>query len=142
MTVKIRPGTHEDLYGAFVAFRLSLHELNQSLGLAALEDKPGPNDFPSAFEYFEPLTEHLFQTARYFYVAEENGEIAGFARSVQRDAILQLSELFVRPDRQAQGVGKKLLEMAFPANETYNRVVIASPDVRAITRYLKSGLQM
>jgi GNAT superfamily N-acetyltransferase len=142
LTINIRPGTNEDLYGAFMAFRLALHRLNQSLELATPDDKPGPEDFPPAFEYFRPLTEHLAQTARHFHVAEENGEILGFARSVLRDDILQLSELFVRPDRQTQGVGKGLLEAALPLDDAYNRVVISSPDVRAMTRYLKSGLKM
>jgi hypothetical protein len=47
----------------------------------------------------------------------------------------------VHPDNQAQGVGKLLFEAAFPADGAENRVIIASPDVRAVSRYLKSGVQ-
>jgi hypothetical protein len=58
-----------------------------------------------------------------------------------RDGVRQLSELFVHPDQQARGVGKRLLESAFPADGVHNRVVIGTSDVRALTRYLKSGVK-
>jgi len=58
-----------------------------------------------------------------------------------RDGIRQLSELFVHPDKQAQGVGKRLLEAAFSPDAAHNRVVIGTSDVRAVARYLKSGVK-
>jgi GNAT superfamily N-acetyltransferase len=142
MAIEIRPGTREDLFGAFIAFRLALHRLNQSLELSSPEDKPGPESFAAHFEIFRPYTEHLADTADQFWVAEEEGEIVGFSRSIFRDGIRQLSELFVHPDKQTQGVGKHLLESAFPTQGANNRVIISSPDVRAVTRYLKSGVKI
>src|SRR5215207_2835544 len=142
MTIKIRPGTRADLFGAFIVFRLALHRLNQSLGLASPEGKPAPESLSEHFEIFRSYTEHLIQTADQFWVAEEEGEIIGFSRSILRDGIRQLSELFVHPDKQTQGVGKRLLEAAFPSEGAKNRVIISSPDVRAVTRYLKSGLKI
>jgi len=142
MTIKIRPGTSEDLFDAFVVFRLALHRLNQNLGLAFPEDKPDPENFPAHFEIFRTYTEHLTQTADQFWVAEEEGEIFGLARSILRDDIRQLSDFFVHPDKQSQGVGKRLLESAFPADGANNRVIIATPDVRAVTRYLKTGVRI
>ena len=59
MTIEIRPGTSEDLFGAFVVFRLALHRLNQSLELATPEDKPDPRSFSAHFEIFRTYTEHL-----------------------------------------------------------------------------------
>ena len=110
MTIIIRPGTREDLFGAFVVFQLALHGLYQSVGQASPEDKPRSEDLSPAFEYFRMFTEHFSQTAEHFWVAVEEGEIIGFSRSMVRDGIRQLSELFVHPDKQAQGVGKRLLE--------------------------------
>lgn len=141
MTVVIRPGTRDDLFDAFVVFQLALHGLQQSVGEALPEDKPDPENLSPAFEYFRMFTEHLAQTAETFWVAEDEGEFIGFARSVVRDDIQQLSELFVRPDRQARGVGKRLLEAAFSADGIHNRVVIGTSDIRAVTRYLKSGVK-
>jgi GNAT superfamily N-acetyltransferase len=107
MTIEIRPGTNEDLFDAFVVFRFALHRLNQSLELASPEDRPNPEDLAAHFEIFRTYTEHLAQTADQFWVAEDEGEIIGFSRSILRDGIRQLSELFVHPDKQAQGVGKR-----------------------------------
>jgi GNAT superfamily N-acetyltransferase len=142
MTIEIRPGTSEDLFSAFVVFRLALYRLNQSLELASPENKPSPENLSAHFEIFRTYTEHLFQTADQFWVAEDEGEIIGFSRSILRDGIRQLSELFVNPDKQSQGVGKRLLESAFPFEGANNRVIISSPDVRAVTRYLKSGVKI
>jgi GNAT superfamily N-acetyltransferase len=142
MTIEIRPGTSEDLFSAFVVFRLALYRLNQSLELASPENKPSPENLSAHFEIYRTYTEHLFQTADQFWVAEDEGEIIGFSRSILRDGIRQLSELFVNPDKQSQGVGKRLLESAFPFEGANNRVIISSPDVRAVTRYLKSGVKI
>jgi GNAT superfamily N-acetyltransferase len=142
MTIEIRPGTSEDLFSAFVVFRLALYRLNQSLELASPENKPSPENLSAHFEIFRTYTEHLFQTADQFWVAEDEGEIIGFSRSILRDGIRQLSELFVNPDKQSQGVGKRLLESAFPFEGANNRVIISSPDVRAVTRYLNSGVKI
>lgn len=141
MTIVIRPGTQEDLFDVFVVFQLALHGLYQSVGQASLEDKPNPEDLSPAFEYFRMFTEYFTQTADHFWVAEDEGEIIGFSRSMVRDGIRQLSEIFVHPDNQAQGVGKRLLEAAFSSDGAHNRVVIGTSDVRAVTRYLKSGVK-
>jgi len=42
MTIVIRPGTSEDLFGAFVVFQLALHGHYQSMGQASPEEKPNP----------------------------------------------------------------------------------------------------
>jgi GNAT superfamily N-acetyltransferase len=141
MTLMIRPGTKEDLFDAFVVFQLARHGLEQSVGLALPEDKPKPEDLSPAFEYFRMFTDYFTETADHFWVAEEEGELIGFSRSVVRDGIRQLLELFVHPERQARGVGKRLLDAAFSPGGALNRVVIGTSDVRAISRYLKSGVK-
>src|SRR5687768_13413992 len=141
MTIVFRPGTMEDLFGVFVVFQMALHGLYQSAGQASPEDQPNPEDLSPRFEYFRVFTEYFAETADHFWVAEDQGEIIGFSRSMVRDGIRQLSELFVHPDKQAQGVGKRLLEAAFSPDAAHNRVVIGTSDVRAVARYLKSGVK-
>jgi GNAT superfamily N-acetyltransferase len=141
MTIVIRPGTNEDLFDAFVIFQLALHGLQQSMGEASPEDKPNPDELDTSFAYFRMFTEYFTETAEHFWVAEEDGELIGFSRSMERDGVRQLSEFFVHPNRQAQGVGKRLLEAAFSPNGEPNRVVIGTSDIRALTRYLKSGVK-
>jgi len=141
MTFTIRPGTREDLFSIFVVFQHALHGLYQSVGQAKVDDKPNPENLLAGFDYFRMFSEYFTQTADQFWVAEDQGEIIGFSRSIIRDGIRQLSELFVHPDQQAQGVGKHLLEAAFSSDGVRNRVVIATSHVPAFTRYLKSGVK-
>jgi GNAT superfamily N-acetyltransferase len=89
----------------------------------------------------EPLHHLLAQIAAEWWVAEESdsGRLVGFARSIERDGLLELTELFVRPDQQSRGVGKGLLERAFPAGRGTVRSIIATADVRAQARYYAAG---
>jgi GNAT superfamily N-acetyltransferase len=68
----------------------------------------------------EPLHRQLAQIAAEWWVAEEtgSGRLVGFACSIERDGLLELTEFFVRPDQQSQGVGKALLERAFPSTRS------------------------
>ncbi len=47
------------------------------------------------------------------WVAEDDGEISGFAFSWVSDGLWFLAELFVAPGRQGSGIGKELLRRAF-----------------------------
>src|SRR5437868_7783940 len=89
----------------------------------------------------EPLHRLLAQIAAEWWVAEESdsGRLVGFARSIERDGLLELTELFVRPDQQSQGVGKALLERAFPSGRGSIRSIVATADVRAQARYYAAG---
>ena len=89
----------------------------------------------------EPLHRLLAQIAAEWWIAEETGssQVVGFARSIERDGLLELTEFFVRPDVQSQGVGKALLERAFPAGRGTVRSIVATSDVRAQARYYAAG---
>jgi GNAT superfamily N-acetyltransferase len=89
----------------------------------------------------EPLHRLLAQIAAEWWVAEEtgSGQLVGFARSIERDGLLELTEFFVRPDQQSRGVGKALLERAFPAGRSTVRSIVATSDVRAQARYYAAG---
>jgi GNAT superfamily N-acetyltransferase len=89
----------------------------------------------------EPLHRLLAQEAAEWWVAEEpdSGQIVGFARSIEREGLFELTEFFVRPDQQARGIGHKLIERAFPAGRGEVRSIIATSDVRAQARYYGAG---
>jgi len=89
----------------------------------------------------EALNRELARMAAEWWVAEEAGSdrLAGFARSIERDGLLELTELFVRPGQQSRGVGRALLERAFPAGRGTVRSIIATTDVRAQARYYAAG---
>jgi GNAT superfamily N-acetyltransferase len=89
----------------------------------------------------EPLNLLLARIAAEWWVAEEtgSGRLVGFARSIERDGLWELTEFFVRPDQQSRGLGKALLERAFPAGRGAVRSIVATSDVRAQARYYAAG---
>ena len=90
---------------------------------------------------FEPIYQLLAEHAAEWWLAEDKdtGELVGYARSMERGGLFELSELFVRPGRQSAGVGRQLLERAFPLDRGDVRVIIATTDVRALARYYGAG---
>ncbi|HEX6384206.1 MAG TPA: GNAT family N-acetyltransferase [Anaerolineae bacterium] len=86
------------------------------------------------------LYEHLAVTAARFWLAEQDGQLVGFARSIVRDGVCQLTELFVLPGTQSAGVGRQLLARAFPVEGARRLSIIASPDMRAQVLYLRAGV--
>ncbi len=89
----------------------------------------------------EPLGRLLIDVAAEWWVAElpASGELVGFARSIERDGLFELTEFFVGPDRQSKGIGRTLIERAFPSGRGKVRSIIATSDVRAQARYYAAG---
>lgn len=89
----------------------------------------------------EPLFDRLAAHAAEWWLAEDpaSGDLIGYARSVERGGLFELSEFFVRPGRQSDGVGRALLEHGFPDGRGEMRVIIATTDVRAQSRYYRAG---
>ena len=71
--------------------------------------------------------------------APDSDELIGYARSIERGGLFELTELFVRPGLQSKGVGRQLIEHAFPPGRGDVRSIIATTDVRAIARYYAAG---
>lgn len=85
--------------------------------------------------------EHLAATAAEDWVAEESdGRIVGWAQSVERDGLLELTLFFVHPRAQSRGVGRGLLERAFPLGRGTARTIIATQDPPALGLYLRFGV--
>lgn len=140
MDVRFRPGTPEDSPAVFDVFRRSVIDLGERLGVETLAGGSDPETLRGLWAKRRPLFEHLAATASHWWVAEDDGGIAGYARSTLRDGVHELSEFFVAPGRQSAGLGRELLARAFPPGVGHRRVIVATPDVRALVRYLKLGL--
>jgi GNAT superfamily N-acetyltransferase len=84
---------------------------------------------------------YLADHAAEWWVAEaaSDGELIGYARSIDRGGLFELTELFVRPGRQSKGLGRELIEHAFPLGRGKVRSIIATTDVRATARYYAAG---
>jgi GNAT superfamily N-acetyltransferase len=88
----------------------------------------------------ESLQRFLGEHAAEWWVAEQPGDgtLVGYARSIERSGLLELTEFFVAPASQSAGVGKALLENAFPLGRGDIRSIIATTDVRALSRYYRA----
>jgi GNAT superfamily N-acetyltransferase len=141
LTVTYRTGTLADARAVYNVFTQATSDLERRMGSLEMAEKWADPDFIE--EYWGrrgSLFEYLARTAEYFWVAEEAGEIVGFARSTLHDGLLELVDFFVLPGNQSTGVGRELLARAFPREGKHRRAIIASSDIRALSRYLKAGV--
>lgn len=131
----IRRGTPADSRGCYDVFLPAIRELTARLG------SPWEPDPEQLWPRLQPMYEHLAAHAAEWWVAEDpaNGRLAGYARSVERGGLFELSEFFVHPERQSAGLGRALLERAFPLGRGEVRAIIATTDVRALRRYHAAG---
>jgi GNAT superfamily N-acetyltransferase len=131
----IRRGTASDIRAAFDVSMLAVKDLFARQGN---EWSLKPETF---WKVLKPYLVHLSENAAEWWVAEDraNGELIGYGRSIERGGLFELSELFVRPDRQSAGLGKALLEHVFPSGRGEVRVIIATSDRRGLARYYGAG---
>ena len=108
--------------------------------LAARNGTPWEGTADDRWPGFSALYALLAEIAAEWWVAEDRdgGRLIGYARSIERGAdrgLFELSEFFVRPGHQSAGVGRALLERAFPLDRGEVRAIVATGDVRAVARY-------
>jgi hypothetical protein len=138
--ITFRPGTLADSYAVFCIFEESLADLLRRLGNTGPTSWDNPDELAWMWQKRRPMYEHLAQTADQFWIAEQEGQPIGFARSILRDGLRELTELFVKPGAQSAGAGREFITRVFPENGTKRRCIIASPDMRAQNLYIKSGV--
>jgi GNAT superfamily N-acetyltransferase len=140
MPITYRRGTLADSQTVFNIFHLSIIDLGQRLNVMAITDGDQPEVMAGLWLNRQPLFDHLALTAENFWIAEQDGQPIGYARSIMRDGSRELTEFFVLPGHQSGGVGRELLARAFPVDGASHRVIIATIDARAQARYLKAGV--
>jgi len=127
-----RPAMAGDLADEFQVFELAQRDLYRRRGA----NWPGRN-----FAEWERLHRHLLghDGARSF-VAEEAGRLVGFTAAWVRAEVWFLSALFVLPERQGRGIGKRLLDLAW--GEGYRRRITITEALQPVSTasYARRGL--
>lgn len=84
-----------------------------------------------------PLYKYLAEHSAEWWVAESvsDGKLIGYARSVERGDLFELAEFFIVPGQQSAGLGRDLIERAFPLGRGRIRLILATLDERALARY-------
>jgi GNAT superfamily N-acetyltransferase len=85
-----------------------------------------------------PYLRHLLVHGR-SRVAVEDGAVVGFGATIDTGPAVHLADLFVRPDRLGQGIGRPLLMEAF--GDAGRRTTFASEDPRAMPIYVRAGMR-
>lgn len=134
-----RKGTRDDMRAVQAVFLNSLYDLLYRYNMSD-HNRPTADETQQNWDNRKMLYEYLATHAEHFWLAEQDGKLLGYARSVKEDGLRELTELFVAPDTQSRGIGKALLERAFPSDDETINCIIATGDVRAHARYLKSGV--
>lgn len=140
MSIIYRKATAHDNYTTFTIMQRSLLEFSERTGVLGITGGQDPASLATAWTRRESLWAHLAKTADQYWLAEKDSEPIGYARSILRDNVRELTEFFVLPGHQSMGVGRELLHRAFPKEGAKHRVIIATNDSRALTRYIKSGV--
>jgi GNAT superfamily N-acetyltransferase len=134
MDIAYRPAKPEDLAEAERVVQQSGNALRVRHGR-----QPWPAPPPTAFPRF-----CLAQDPSGLWVAEHGDTIVGFGFSWMTERFWFLSQLFVKPDTQAKGIGQALLSrtlMQAERNGADNRALITPAYNTASTGlYLKNGL--
>jgi GNAT superfamily N-acetyltransferase len=129
----IRRATAEDVEACHSVMWASV------IDLGARKGTPVPGTVDEWWTSGEPLHRLLAAQAAEWWVAEGPEEIVGYARSIERGGLFELTEFFVVPGSQSRGIGRALIEHAFPAGRGEVRSIIATTEVRALSRYYRAG---
>ncbi|MFT3891851.1 MAG: GNAT family N-acetyltransferase [Anaerolineales bacterium] len=140
MTITYRKATADDSYAVFQVFSKSIIDLGERTNVMAITGGNHPEVLQSLWSHRKFLFEYLAESAAQFWVAEENGKIIGYARSIEHDGLMDLTEFFVLPEQQSAGVGRELMARAFPETDAQHRIIVATMDERALSRYLRAGV--
>lgn len=133
--ITIRRATPDDIRPAFDVSMASMRDL------FARQGNEWKLDAESFWMVWSPFLTHLAAHAAEWWIAEDraDGSMLGYARSIERGGLFELSEFFIRPDRQSAGVGRQLMERAYPLGRGDVRAIIATTDVRGLSRYYAAG---
>ncbi len=140
MSITYRKGTLEDSHAVFQIFVRTIMDYSERMNVMAITGGNDPEVIESLWRERKSMFDFLTENAAQFWVAESDGEIIGYARSIEHDGVQELTEFFVSPLQQSAGVGGELLRRAFPPGKARYRTIIATLDERALYRYLKLGV--
>jgi GNAT superfamily N-acetyltransferase len=133
----IRPMTLDDTRAAMELTGATFDDLSRRMNEPP---EPPPPDLDAVAWRYRAFVTHDPEGS---WVAEDEQGLAGCALAVKREGIWGLSLLIVRPGLQSAGVGSELLRRAHDyAHDAAGRIILASPDPRAIRAYSRLGFAL
>jgi GNAT superfamily N-acetyltransferase len=131
-TVRIRPATEDDLLSLAHIFVRTVTDLDARF-------RPDHPAIPIEPESRLVVYRHLLRTGALFVA--DDPDPAGFSAAILRDGVWFLSQLWVLPERQGEGIGAALLDEALAWGSGAGAfTVVASPHPAAVTLYLRASM--
>ncbi len=138
MTVTVRPMTFDDVEQVGEVVRAA----NKAAAPEWGEEYTPPTD--------EQRKQFALGTRRFIeedgpgaWVGEADGRVVGMAEAIRRNGFWGLAMLFIHPEWQSQGVGRQLIGRTLEYAEGADvRMIMTSPDPRALRRYSLAGLSI
>ncbi len=136
MPVHVRPARPRDLLTCARVIHASIRDLVRRIG--------APSERARVQDYLPFLRHALGTDPEGFQVGVVQGKVVCYAITILRGRTQFLAQFFAQPKSQSLGIGRQVLAAAFEAPHAPPgtiRCLIASPDVRAQSLYLKFGMQ-
>jgi GNAT superfamily N-acetyltransferase len=134
MPVSYRPATVDDLKPAAEVVKEALNDLEHRFGFDGIS-----GSLETAFPHF-----CLNEDPAGLWIAEDEGEIVGFAFSWTAEQLWFLAQLFVSPRRQSSGIGRELLtrtlQQAQSAGSTTKALITFAYNRTSLGLYMRHGL--
>jgi GNAT superfamily N-acetyltransferase len=134
--IDVRPMKHPDIAGVAAVVEAAGEQADRRAGRPPEERTPEQRQ-----AFARGMHRFVDRDPDGAWVAVEGDTVVGMAEAIRRDSFWGLSMLFVHPAQQSRGLGRRLLDktMAY-ADGAEVRMILTSPDPRALRRYSQAGL--
>jgi GNAT superfamily N-acetyltransferase len=132
VSASYRPATPADLEAQHAVFCRAEGALRRAHGYAWVDPPLG---------WFASVSGHVLATdPERCFVAEIDGRVVGFSAALVRDDVWFFAALFIDPDRQGQGIGRRLFDLAAAAAPPRRVTITDSIQPISTALYARNGL--
>jgi GNAT superfamily N-acetyltransferase len=139
----IREGSVSDLEATFALSEHAMHDSGTRQGIIPPNRELKPEHIQADWSRQRAVVEFIAAQPEGRYVIAENGNgPIGYARVVRFPHMEELTELMVLPEHQGRGIGRRLLQAAWPGDPSADlgRVVVAAGAPSDLSLYLEFGV--
>ena len=141
--LSFRDGTASDLETTFALSESAVHESGIRQGVIPPGTELTSEDVDARWARQRAFVEYIAaQEGGRYVIAEGSDGPVGYARVVRFGQMEELTELMVLPEHQRQGIGRRLLDIAWPGDPSpsMGRVVVAAGSPSDLTLYTQVGV--
>jgi GNAT superfamily N-acetyltransferase len=138
-----REGSVSDLETTFGLSERAMHDSAVKQGVIPAAKELTDERIRKDWGRQRPIVEFIAsQPGGRYLIAENSSGPLGYARTVRFEGMEELTELMVMPDHQRQGIGRQLLELAWPGDPSpeLGRVVVAAGSASDLSLYTEFGV--